>query len=63
MGKYVKISETGHYGSSRGHDLVLRRRMVVRVRSTSSVMVSNVPNGSGIYQHLSGAFLSDLGRT
>ena len=63
---YVRqVQKREHAGGARSrvHNLVLWRRMVIRGRSTSSVMTSNVPNGSGIYQLLSGAFLSDLGRT
>ena len=59
-GWYVKISDTGHHGSSRGHDLVLRRRMVMRGRSTSSVMTSNVPNGD---RHFSACGRSFPGRS
>jgi len=44
-GKYSKISEAGHYWSSRGHNVTSRRGAVRRNCSASSYLALKVPCG------------------
>ena len=59
-GKYGKISEAGHRGSSRGHKERSWRGLIDRETSRSSATASNVPEDNSNFQHRAGAFPGDV---
>ena len=60
MGKYGRISEAGHRGSSRGHKERSRSGAFMCERSKCNVMASGVPKDESNYERGAGAFLGDL---
>ena len=60
MGKYGRISEAGHRGSSRGHKERSRSGAFMRGRAKCNATASDVPEDESNYQRGAGAYLGDL---